>query len=463
MYKEILLAFLLIVGVQSAFSQKQDAMYTAGWQFGDINLGDELGSHSFDGFHVRMNLLEFGNTRAFIPKPQDSTTSIAVNHLSFGARISFGENVALGRRKYDIWGALLKPYAYIGFSRFKFDEVMPNAQKSTTWGLEIAPVVSLQLPYVVGELRLNTILNFSSKGGLPTFMFAPTINIDADALFHVFDPQISFNGVRRGMSIKDSTAYNKEYDMGTGKYYYDTEYYRVYTPYEYEQYVYNTGPYQSLGIRYTYENKSYVGATKMWGLAYTARAGSFGIDAIFDRGRMGFASSMELPSTTTDLHVKDNNINKDDSRFIGTVQADVVKARVLVDVIDAISSMGRSDDPLGATKFIRIMGGVGLGYAWFSDAKFQDPLAVQELDQMFAADTGLYRNHRTDQRLMRSSIVTNLVLGFEMGNLSVMWERNLFRNASLASTPAITFMYSVPLRRIIDKYRVIHLLNKNEE
>jgi hypothetical protein len=125
--------------------------------------------------------------------------------------------------------------------------------------------------------------------------------------------------------------------------------------------------------------------------------------------------------------------------------------------------MGRSDDPLGATKFIRIMGGVGLGYAWFSDAKFQDPLAVQELDQMFAADTGLYRNHRTDQRLMRSSIVTNLVLGFEMGNLSVMWERNLFRNASLASTPAITFMYSVPLRRIIDKYRVIHLLNKNEE
>jgi hypothetical protein len=84
--------------------------------------------------------------------------------------------------------------------------------------------------------------------------------MDADALFHVFDPQISFNGVRRGMSIKDSTAYNKEYDMGTGKYYYDTEHYRVYTPYEYEQYVYNTGPYQSLGIRYTYENKSYVGA-----------------------------------------------------------------------------------------------------------------------------------------------------------------------------------------------------------
>jgi hypothetical protein len=173
--------------------------------------------------------------------------------------------------------------------------------------------------------------------------------------------------------------------------------------------------------------------------------------------------TMELPSTTTDLHVKDNNINKEDSRFIGTVKADIVKARVLVDVIDAIASMGRSDDPLGATKFIRVMGGVGLGYAWFEDAQFEDPMATVGLAEIFAADTGLYRNHRTDPAMMKSSIVTNLVIGFEMGNLSIMWERNLFRNASLASTPSISLMYSVPLRRIIDKYRVIHLLNKNEE
>jgi hypothetical protein len=315
LFRRLIFCFALM-GLAISFNAQTNYTRTCGgFNYVMPKLGKGYDGEAMRGINVRNKFIEMGYYAGRV------TSSLDSNLLAYNGFIGLNLPIRLlgfGKREYGIKGALVAPYVAVDLCRM-------GIGTNHTWGATVAPGISLQLPYVLVDFRLNTVIGFKNVPGLKRerYMFAPTIQLQFDGLWDVMNPKVEFDHTYNG-------AYTWTESKDFGNY---TEYTTYYEEYSEDIYRYNVGAHISIGPRLCNWNlKNGNNSTFMYGLVQSGRANSFGYDLIAEQGKI----------TTTDGQQ-----------------------------IKALRSMARLSMNLnfsggGNTFFTRLMVGGGIGYNWFT-------------------------------------------------------------------------------------------------
>ncbi len=397
----------------------------------------------------------------FSPQFKDT---VAFNDLNIGANFAF-KKLSVGRRLWDIKGILLSPQIGATYNRLYFDGKAYS-------GIKIIPSASLQFPYFAIDARLNVdIRGTKSNPNLKGFAVYPEIGFRLDGLYNIFDPTWVQNGHYEGTKTWNEVSYRTESsverNLDGSMTIYETTIKTTTTKtenYNFDDMARNVGPFLAVGPRVCFNNQVYSGKTFMAGIGYHARMPMFGADFTVDFGKLGFASSYQNKETISNPKPSKNKINKNDIRFTGTYNATRIGGRGSVDLIDVLTKLyyrGHSEDAgKKATKFTRIIGGVGGGYAIVSKPHFDRSYANQYFDSLYTADyTALTTPYNAAKYGENTPFFTWFVC-LEVGAVqcSVEWYR--YKYAPLANVQTITIGYMLPYKRIIKRFRTLKTMKQ---
>lgn len=307
------LAFLF--AASNVCAQNNYTRVAAGFNYVKPRMGKGYSTEPWKGVNIRSKVLELGYYAGHVSDP--SANSLLAHNAYVGLNIPI-RRLGFGKREYGIKGILVAPFIAGDVGRVRIGD-----QK--TWQLTVAPGVSLQLPYVLVDFRLNTIVGFSNVPGLTKqkYMIAPTVTLQFDALWDVMDPELRFDANYSGIY-----RWTEGWDYGDY-----VEYTTFYKPYSYDVYRYNVGAHISLGPRVSYWNlKNGNNKTLMIGLVQSGRANNFGYDLIAEQGKIITEGGQEVQAVRT----------------MGRL------------------SMNLNVSQSGVTQFTRLMIGGGIGYNWFT-------------------------------------------------------------------------------------------------
>ncbi len=312
-----LILMLLMLTCAAVNAQIPYARNTAGFNYViPKTLSSGYSSEPLRGINIRTKVVEMGYYAGKFTTPLDSQKLFYNVYLGVNFPI---RALGFGRRQYGIKGASVVPFLAGGFG------IMGSDGQKSAQGT-FSPGISLQLPYVVIDFKVNAVVGFDNVPGLKRskFMIAPAIVLQFDGLMEVMDPELSFDHTNSGYYVWSE---GREIDYNT------TEWTTYYVPFTEDVYRRNIGAHISLGPRVCSWNlKNGNNKTLMYGLTQSGRAGNFGYDLIAETGKITTPDGDDLSATRAMGRLSINlNVSKGSNTF-----------------------------------FTRFMIGGGIGYNWFT-------------------------------------------------------------------------------------------------
>jgi len=384
--------------------------------------------------------------------------TLKVNDFGFSVYLPL-RKLMKGRRLFDIHGALVVPAVSTGI-------LLRNAGQYSSYLFKFSPCVSLQLPFMGVDFRLNTLYHLSNNlNGFKKMSFTPEIGIKLDGLWNLLDPKKVFVG-HASYSIKQtSTSYNSTTTTLSGRP--ETKSDDVYVTtvtksssttdvhYSFDRYANTMEPMFALGVHYTYKNAPYAGQTKLFGLGYHVRSGPLASDIIFDIGKQGFASSALVPHSIQNPNPRGNSrVNKQDYSNTGHYLIKRIYGRLGIDLYETYIA---AFDPDAAVqdyeevKFTRLIGGFGYGYSIFSKPYYDKSNGLEIANQNFEKNLELLPTSRNHAKFAKNTDFLSFYISLEAGALSFTIERQRYRFANLANVNTLSVTYMLPLSKIIKK------------
>ena len=412
--------------------------------------GNNRPASTWLGVHYRTNWIEMGYLAG-----RANASGLARDSAVRGSQVYLGASFpigawGIGHRERGTRGMLLMPTVSAGGAL-----VYMGATKATQ--MYVAPGLSLQLPYVLVELRANTAYTFGKDddelgpqlGGLT---FQPQLSLQFDGLWDVFAPKRAYDGHASGTNTytnKTLVSSNSTHDT-----------YRVTTttsPYDFDMYVTGGDAFSAIVPRATTSFASDSrGTTLLGGLGISGRASAFSYDAFAEYGQLGVNGAWSIAPKSGTETPRDGEPNLSETRFGGSRPGGRVLVRGGIDLIYLLQSFAfhSNGGGEGATKFVRIIGGWGPGYSFVNG-----PLTVRQpeqeaaLNRQFAGRPGprgttlpseLVQNEFSDPRLGRAGYCYQWFAQMEVGVASISVEANRYRNNPLANANTITLSYLFP-------------------
>lgn len=386
----------------------------------------------------------------------------------------------IGKRLFDIKGALLVPAVSIGYGQ--------RGVKGENYGMLKGSVgTSIQLPYFGIDFRLNASYHLRNNiAGVKSFSLYPQIGLKFDGLWSLLDAERINVGTNSGVetvnkirTISSTTTkssrgtYSAVYGFGTETTtttYTVSEVWQEQVPYSITRFSTDVGPFSAFGPHYTFKNVPYAGTTSMLGLGYYIRKGLFSIDAVVDAGNMGFASS---PETFLDLENPDpknnNKVSKTDFSNTGYYKSSRAYVRGGFDLWEILYlTLSKHPVTLGPnhTKFTRLICGMGYGYATFSKPYFDNNNGLDIANARFDANPAQFTSSRNHAKFAQDSRMISFYISLEAGSISFTIEKQRYKYAALANVNNLTIAYMFPYNRIKIKRNAIKAFKqyvKNQE
>lgn len=308
---------MLLLCSSSAHAQLSYAHTTAGFNFVfPKTMAPGYSSEPLRGLNIRTKVVEMGYYAGKFTTPADSQALFYNMYLGVNFPI---KRLGIGRRQMGIKGASLVPFLAGGVGYM-------GSQKQSCFQGTFSPGISLQLPYVVVDFKVNAVVGFDNVPGLKRnkFMVGPAIALQFDGLLEVMDPELSYDYTNHGYYV---------WSEGREVNWYTEEWTTYYVPFSEDVYRRNIGPHISLGPRVCNWNlKNGNNKTLMVGLTQSGRAGNFGYDLIAESGNITTPDGDDLKATRAMGRLSINlNVSKSNNTF-----------------------------------FTRFMIGGGIGYNWFT-------------------------------------------------------------------------------------------------
>lgn len=452
--------------LQNLFRSKQVMMASLGYFKAKPSfLNNTVQADDYQSFWYHDSYLLFGFGQGKYQRPSEyvlnQPDTFAFNDFSLGFNFNIPKwNV--GRRLWDISGVMLAPQIGICYN-------VLNIGDENVKGLKVLPSLSLQLPYGSVDLRVNMDVKGGDHALAKGFSVYPEVGIRIDGLYNIFDPEWVTNGhyegTRSWKTVDVQTTYERDelsrelYEVTIR-----TETQHV-EHYNFDAYARNIGPFVAIGPRFTFNNLDYAGNTRMFGLGISGRMPMYGLDFFADYGKLGYASSYELPEVIGSPKPDGNKINKKDYLFAGTYDAMRIGGRVGFDVIEGLMRFfyRSPDGGASATKFTRLIGGLGGGYATVESPDYYRSYAPYYLDSLSNADYTRLTSATNDARFGENTTFFTYFISFEVGAVSVSWENYRYKYAPLANVRTMTVSYMLPYNRLIKRYRNLRLMKKAME
>jgi hypothetical protein len=449
--------------LRNLFKSKQIMMASLGYYKSRPSfLQENLGAGDYESFwyHDSYFLLGFGQGKYLRPSEYviNKADTFAFNDFSIGLNFNIPK-WNIGRRLWDISGVMLVPQIGVCYN-------VLSAENESIKGLKVLPSLSLQLPYGAIDFRLNMDLRGGNHDFAKGLSFYPEIGIRIDGLYNIFDPEWTSNGhyegTRTWKTVEIRTTYER--DEITRELYevtIRTETHHV-ENYNFDAYARNIGPFVAIGPRLTFSNHDFAGNTRMYGLGISGRMPMYGIDFFADYGKMGFASSFEKPEVIGEPKPKDNKINKEDYLFAGTYESGRIGGRIGFDLVESLMRLFYSapSGSASATKFTRIQGGIGGGYALVNKPQYDRSYAPQYLDSLTTSDYTRLTTSVNDARFGENTTFFTYFISLEVGAVAVSWENYRYKYAPLANVRTMTVSYMLPYNRLIKRYKNLRLMKK---
>ena len=440
------------------------APVVAGWQvMKPLRLPADtyLGGTYWQGVHYRTKQLELDwvSARVYRSDPARDPTARIERQQFFG--LGFHQPIhalGVGRRHGGIKGLLLQPFVAVQGGYWSLGE-----RYKAGWQLGAAPGLSLQLPYVVLDARLQAAYCFGADekgGGLQHFrgvQLVPTLALQFDGLWEVFgarrESQSTFHEARTetvgttSVSRRESETY-RYFDGSSTTYtttHYTTSYRNVYHP-SFTSTAYFTvpDPWWGFGPRVQWSpTRDYRGTTLTGGLQVSARLNAIAFDIFAEYGQIGLASSLDSLPTLARPKPKPG-IDRTDDQFSGTRAG---TGRVMGRMAINIAGILRPD----YTKYFRLNLGVGAGYALPGKrVTYAHPDQEQWLDTKLADGNPqeFVRNHHSDARLASAGVAVQAFTQLEVGPVSLSLERNRYYHDPLADNYTVAVAWLLPVQRL---------------
>ena len=387
------------------------------------------------------------------------------------------KKLTINKRTDGIYGYSIYPQINMGLTFLSGYDKSINARQSSGWGITLNPSYNLALPYVVIEAGLNGSYYFKSTSSSGKFRVTPTLSLKFDGLLELLESDVELGqqtdeAISRQIVDNTSVSYKRDGDYEikttTTQFHYELEmdsrayYYRT---------VANFG---GISLRYTKgRDIIWSGNTKMFSLAYTKRFNMTGLDFIVDHGTQGYSSSLQNPTYTYKPETTDLNIDQNSSEFIAEGTATRIYGRYSFDALQLFmrfankkSAANKGDVSLSKTTktgsnkngALRVMAGIGLGYAFIEKPKFIFDQAQAKKDAWFAANPDILRNAQNDPTRTKSGFLYHAFVSIEFGVIGVEWGFTPMFNAPLSTTGKFsdfTVNYTLPIKRIVKSVRKI--------
>ncbi|MEO5642421.1 MAG: hypothetical protein ABIQ40_16720 [Bacteroidia bacterium] len=377
------LVTFFICGLTKMNAQNNYTRVAAGFNFGHPRLAEGYNGGEWKGINIRSNFLELGYMSAGVFDPS-GTRRLGYN-VYLGVNFPI-KKLMFGKREYGIKGFLVAPFIAgdLGYT---------GIGERHSFQATVAPGVSLQLPYTVIDFKLNTSVAFGNVPGLlrQKILFMPTIVFQFDALWDVMDPVLKFDGHYEG--VNESTSYHQDVSYHTTYTEYTTYSTTTYSPYSYDSYKRDVGPYISVGPRISFWNLKNSTGTFMKGIQQSGRAHGFGYDLIAENGAITTAEDIDLKAT----------------RVMGRLSFDLNVSKE------------------GLTHFTRFMFGPSLGYCWFTKS---DARVNSENGQFFG-----------------------YFISLEVGAVSFSFEKNYAFYNKFDNQRYFSVSYNIPFERVFARYK----------
>jgi hypothetical protein len=445
------------------------APVVAGWQLMrplSLPQGTYQGrSPYWQGVHYRTKQLELDWAAASLYRSNPALDPTARLERQQFIGLGFHQPVSalgLGARHGGIKGSLLEPFVAAQVGLWTLGD-----QYKSAWQLGAAPGLSLQLPYVVLDARLQAAYCFGAadkRGGDRQFrglQLVPTLALQFDGLWEVFGARRTsekqFHEARtetvvtRSVDRVERATYTYS-NGGSTTYtttYTSTSTQQVYHP-AYTSTVYHTvvDPWWGLGPRVQWSPaRDYRGTTLTGGLQASARINAFAFDVFAEYGQTGLASSLDsLPTMARPK--PEAGIDRTDDQFSGTrLGSGRVMGRMGVDVFGILRTLAQN----GHTKYFRLNVGAGAGYALpGSRIRYKHPDQEQWLDAKLADGNPqqFVRNYHADARLATAGLAVQAFTQLEVGPVSLSLERNRYYRDPLGDNYTVAVTWLLPVQRL---------------
>lgn len=449
--------------LKQLFQSKQIMMASLGMYQSSpafLQKANRAGQYNSFWFQDSYFLLGYGQSKTLTPSSYTSnrTDTLAINDFSIGLQFAFNK-ASIGHRLWDIKGALLTPSLGVCYNRLTIN----NEHIS---GIKLIPALSLQLPYMAIDARINVDLRGGNMPQVNKTAIYPEIGIRLDGLYNILDPfEVTnghYEGTRQWKTVDISTHYERDenskdlYEVTVKTTTYHTE------NYNFDAYARDIGPFVAIGPRYTYNNLEYAGNTRMLGLGYFARMPKFGVDFYADLGKLGFASQYTKKETLNQPKPDDNEIDKKDAKFSGTYDAKRIGGKVSLDLVELIMNAAYRSNGTGgnvATKFSRVMCGIGGGYAFLSNPTYARSYAPLMLDSLSNANYTLLTTAVNDARFGENTTYFSYFISFEVGVVELSLEAYRYKYAPLANVRTVSLSYMLPYNRLAKRYKNLRRIN----
>ena len=119
-----------------------------------------------------------------------------------------------------------------------------------------------------------------------------------------------------------------------------------------------------------------------------------------------------------------------------------------------------SNAGLQATKFTRVIGGVGGGYAILSKPSFDRSYANQYFDSLYTADYTLLTTPYNAAKYAENTAFLTWFVCLEVGAVQFSAEWYRYKYAPLANVQTFTIGYMLPYKRLIKRYRTLKTMKQ---
>lgn len=389
---------------------------------------------------------EYGFGKALNTDFMGGKDTVSLTETSFIAHFPI-QKWMKGKRVFDIRGALIVPAVSAGIG---FRNTSNNASQTV---FKVNPSVSLQLPYVGVDFRLNTDYSMGNKGLFATkdFTIYPEIGIKLDGLYNLMDAERMT--VASGVEYKWVETSRRRVSE-TSRYTFDVVTYES-MPFKWQRNATIVGSFTAVGPHVAFRNFAYAGQTRMFGLGYYIRSGYFYSDVIVETGKIGFAAAAE-EAQTIDNYTPGPfyKVNKERSDWSGQYKVNRYFARFGLDLFEVFAGPNAGVE-IDDTKFTRWALGLGVGYAQIKGFQYDDPTSLSAADAAFNADLSLLATSRNHAKFGESGAMITFYTSLEAGALVYTIESSRYFRANLANTTNFSVAYLFPYSRYMKKHAAI--------
>jgi hypothetical protein len=427
--------------------------FSAGYTTMTPSFKPEVSTERWHGVHFRGRILEFMFTQGGMTYQDDSHPDY---HTGKGSMMNLGINIpfhrlSIVRRKDYFKGIHITPILGVHYAT-----ATAMHTRKTQGGLNVAPGLNIQLPFVVADLRLNTSMYFGEKEHFSTYrgnlVFTPSLSLQFDGLFEVLGGRSAQSGTfdYTYRVLEDiETSYNEDRTIKTEKQTYGNYASHSKTFMTIQRAFWYVKPAFGVGLK-TMPND--ISETYQPGNAKSLSVGGrwmyFMGDVGIEQTNGYFASRdpkfIEELADYADTYPKDLTGSFNGLELRGKVGLDLVS--LVQGVIMPKSMRGAKSFGYKWAKFVRIQGGVSGGILIPGKMNFADPEAPQKLDAYFAANPDLPRNKQTDLGQIGTGTTIGLFTNIEFGAAS--FEFDWHGNHDLGWHTSFRVGYLIPIQEI---------------